>query len=101
MSPGGGCVRRGSDTLSSDIEGPCEYKCNWEADEQQHDHHAQRPVWQFPCWKRRRRKLDDAACCDDVGRSHPIYPAPSHFSKEPGQGYRFLVREHKTKGLSY
>src|SRR5262249_59761283 len=88
MCPGRGCVRRGYDAWSGDIEGPCKNECDWEPDEQQHDHHAQRPVWQFPRRKRSRRKLDDAACCDDVSHRHLINLSPLHFLEEAAHNQR-------------
>ena len=86
---GAGSVRCGSNTLRRDVERPRKNQSDWKSDEQQQNHQAQRPVWQFPCWKGGRSQLDDAAGSNDVGRRHPINFAPFYFLEEAGHKESF------------
>ena len=87
--PGRGSVRCGLNTLRRDVERPRKNQSDWKSDEQQQNHQAQRPVWQFPCWKGGRSQLDDAAGSNDVGRRHPINFAPFYFLEEAGHKKSF------------
>src|SRR5262249_39613169 len=75
-------LRRGSNALRCDVERPRKNQGDWKSHEQQQNHEAQRPIWQFPCWKRGRSQLDDAASSNDVGRGYPINFAPFYLLEE-------------------
>ena len=87
--PGRGCVRCGPNPLRRDVERPRKNQGDWKSDEQQQNHQAQRPAWQFPCWEGRRSQLDDAAGSNDVGRRHPINFAAFYLLEEAGHKKSF------------
>src|SRR5207247_33013 len=52
------------------------------SDQQEHNHKAQRPVWQIPCWKNRRPNLNDESRSDDVSRRDAIDFPPLQLVEE-------------------
>src|ERR1043166_7435664 len=80
----------GSDTnsLGCDVVSPGKNQSDRKSYEQEHNHKAQCPVWQFPRRKNRRPDLNDKSRSNDVSDGDPVDFPPLQLLEEAAHNDR-------------
>src|SRR4030095_12820076 len=82
VRPRRGRRRSCANSLRSDVVSPRQNQCDGKSHQQEHDHKAQRPVWQFPRRKNGGTDLNDESRSDDVSARNAIDLSPLHLLEE-------------------